>query len=214
MQALGRYVKVCEPVELALGEADRCFDVIRAQNFIAGFQEAYERDPALLSANTRINYEMGLAMSLGDAVWAHAEQTRIFRRFQMLYEQYDLIISPTCSVSPFPWEQLYVAEIDGRVLENYYRWLGLTYVVTLLTNPAISLPFGVDHAGMPFGVQVVGRFRGDRGLLDMAQAIEGAVAHDPILKRARPDLSRLPNRMEALRTIVTDAPDTDLAQGR
>jgi amidase len=214
MQALSRYVKVCEPVELALGEADRCFDVIRAQNFIAGFQQTYERDPMLLSQNTRVNYEMGLAMSLGDAVWAHAEQTRIFRRFQTLYQQYDLILSPTCSVSPFPWEQLYLAEMDGRPLENYYRWLGLTYVVTLLTNPALSLPLGLDSVGMPFGVQLVGRFRGDGELLDIAQALEGALTQDANLTRPRPDLSRLSARNDVLKSIVTDAPDEALALGK
>jgi Asp-tRNA(Asn)/Glu-tRNA(Gln) amidotransferase A subunit family amidase len=213
MQALSRYVKVCEPVELALGEADRCFDVVRAQNFIAGFQETYERDPMLLGANTRVNYEMGLAMSLGDAVWAHAEQTRISRRFQTLYKQYDLILSPTCSVSPFPWEQLYLAEMDGRPLENYYRWLGLTYVVTLLTNPALSLPMGRDSVGMPFGVQLVGRFRGDRALLDIAQSLESAFAQDPELARAVPDLTRLTPRSDLLKSIVTDAPDETLAHG-
>ena len=144
MAALSRYVGVCEPVTFELGEVDRCFDVVRAQNFIASFKEHLRADPDLLGSNTRTNYEMGLAMSLGDAVWAHAEQTRIFRRFQAVFDRYDLIVSPTCPVSPFPWQVPFLAEMDGRPLENYYRWLGLTYVVSLLTNPALSLPGGTD----------------------------------------------------------------------
>lgn len=216
MAALRPFVKVCEPVAVALGEADRCFDVIRAQNFIAGFQETYDRDPMLLGENTRVNYEMGLAMSLGDAVWAHREQTRLTRHYQTLYRDYDLIVSPTCSVSPFPWKQLYLADMDGRPMANYYRWLGLTYVVSLLTNPALSLPMGTDHAGMPFGVQLVGRFKGDRRLLDIAQSLESALAFTPALARPVPDLARLieGNRTSAdLMSIVTDAPDRHHATG-
>lgn len=213
MAALSRYVRVCEPVAFELGEVDRCFDVMRAQNFIASFKEIYERDPNLLGSNTRINYEMGLTMSLGDAVWAHAEQTRMFRRFQTTFDQYDLIISPTCPVSPFPWQQVYLAEMDGRPLENYYRWLGLTYVVSLLTNPALSLPCGTDHAGMPFGLQLVGPFRGDRRVLDIAQALESALSQEDTLRRPKPDLHTLAQSQAALKSIVTAAPDEALAQG-
>ena len=86
------------------------------------------------------------------------------------------MLSPTTPVSPFPWTQLYLAELEGRKLRNYYHWLALTYFVTLVTNPAISLPCGVDHKGMPFGLQVTGRFRGDRELLDAAEAMEQAFA--------------------------------------
>lgn len=213
MAALSRYVAVCEPVHFDLGEVNRCFDVLRAQNFIASFKEIYERDPNLLGSNTRTNYEMGLTMSLGDSVWAHAEQTRMFRRFQPVFDQYDLIVSPTCPVSPFPWQQPYLAEMDGRPLENYYRWLGLTYVVSLLTNPALSLPGGTDHAGMPFGMQLVGPFRGDRRVLDIAQALESAFVHDDALRRVAPDLTKLAASHADLKSIVTDPPDEALARG-
>ncbi|MGI4982890.1 MAG: amidase [Janthinobacterium lividum] len=204
--ALSRVVQVCEPTGFEMGEMDRCFDVIRAQNFVAGFQEAYQRDPNSLGPNTRANYEMGQAMTLADAVWAHAEQTRLFRLFQQKFDEYDLIISPCSPISPFPWQTLYLNEVNGRPLANYYRWLGLTYVVTLMTNPALSLPCGRDHAGMPFGLQMVGPFRGDARLLDIAQAFETAFRDDPLLGRPRPDLTKLALPVSELRSIVTDPP--------
>ena len=173
------------------GEADHCFDVVRAQNFVARYQDAYDKDPSSLGPNVRANYEIGATMRLADVAWAHAEQTRIFRRFQATFRDYDLVLSPTTPVSPFPWTQLYLAEIEGSKLRNYYHWLALTYFITLVTNPAISLPCGVDHKGMPFGLQVTGRFRGDARLLDAAHAMEQAFAAIPALQRPRPDISRL-----------------------
>ncbi|MGB8419259.1 amidase [Paraburkholderia sp.] len=206
IEALRVHVGVCEPVMVDFDGAHRCFDVLRAEAFVAGLQKAYESDPDSLGPNPRANYEMGIGMSLGDCVWAHAEQTRLFRRFQTLFEHYDVILSPTTPVSPFPWQQPYLKSVNGRALENYYRWLSLTYVVTLATNPALSLPCGVDHLGMPFGLQMVGSFRGDLALLDAARAFETLFAGSAETRRPLPDLARLRASDVDLRSIVTHPP--------
>jgi len=186
--------------------ADRCFDVIRALNFVARYRDAYENERDRLGPHVRANYEMGAAMSLADAAWAHAEQTRIFRRFQQTFREYDLVLAPTVPVTPFPWTQPYVTEIDGRELDNYYRWLALAYYVTLVTNPVLCLPCGVDDHGLPFGLQMVGRFGGDVALLDAASALEHAFADIDGLGRPLPDLSKLARPRPELKSIVTAPP--------
>ncbi|MEX3935115.1 amidase [Paraburkholderia phymatum] len=211
--ALERMVRICEPVSFDLGDVHRAFDVIRAESFVAGLRDVYARDPGALGPNTRANYEIGASMTLADSAWAQAEQTRIFRRFQSAFERYDVIVSPTTPVSPFPWRELYAAQINGRAQENYYRWLALTYVVTLTTHPALSLPCGVDHAGMPFGLQIVGPYHGDLKTLAVARAMEKAFDKEPALRRPRPDLSRLTQPNPALKSIVTAPPVFDSAGG-
>jgi Asp-tRNA(Asn)/Glu-tRNA(Gln) amidotransferase A subunit family amidase len=206
MGAVRHLFRACDEVKFDFGEADRCFDVVRAMNFVARYHDAYTKDRASLGPNVRANYEMGAAMSLADAAWAHAEQTRIFRRFQATFRDYDLVISPTTPVSPRPWTELYLGEVDGKPLRNYYHWLALTYFVTLVTNPAISLPCGLDHAGMPFGLQVTGRFRGDLELLDAAEAMEEAFARIPGLGRPRPQPERLAAAAVDLKSLVTHPP--------
>ena len=128
----------------------------------------------------RANYEIGASMTLADVAWAHAEQTRIFRRFQDNFRDYDLVLSPTTPVSPFPWTQLYLAEIDGKQARatTTTGWRSPTSSRSS-PIPSISLPCGVDHKGMPFGLQVIGRFRGDGEVLDAAQAMEQAFAGHP-----------------------------------
>jgi len=197
----------CDEVSFDLGEVHRCFDVLRAEAFVAGMRETYERDAASLGPNPRANYEMGVGMSLLDLAWAQSEQTRIVGRFQRVFEDYDLVISPTTPVSPFAWTQPHAVQIDGRPQENYYRWLALTYVITLTTHPAISLPCGRDAHGLPFGLQLTGRFRGDLRLLAAAQALELAFAGQPLLDRPRPDIHRLRPAVPGLRSIVTSPPD-------
>src|SRR5450830_961681 len=204
--AISPYVKSCEPVNIDMGEAHRCFDVIRAESFVAGFEAAYRRDPSSLGPNTRANYELGAAMTLADSAWAQGEQTRLFRRFQGQFADVDLILSPTTPVSPFPWSELYLKEINGVALENYYRWLALTYVVTLATNPSISLPCGVDHKQMPFGLQVTGGFRADKYLLGCAAALEQLFDSSAELRRPRPNLNALRRSQVDLKSIVTHPP--------
>ena len=59
---------------------------------------------------------------------------------------------------------------------------------------------------MPFGLQIVGPFRGDLKTLSVAQALEQAFAAYPELRRPRPDLTRLTQPNPALTSIVTAPP--------
>ena len=207
MAAMRHLFRALDEVSFDFGAADRCFDIVRAQNFLARHKDSYERDPAQLGPNIRANYEIGSAMTLGDAAWGHAEQTRIFRRFQQTFRDYDLVMAPTTPVSPFPWTELYLPELEGERLKNYYHWLALTYVVTLVTNPTIALPCGVDDHAMPFGLQVVGRFGGDLELLDAAEALERSFVGIPGLARPVPDAAALATPRPELKSIVTHAPE-------
>ena len=196
----------CDEVRFDLGEVHRCFDVLRAEAFVAGMRESYEKDPGSLGENPRANYELGARMTLIDSAWAQAEQTRILQRFQATFADYDLVLAPTTPVSPFPWTQPYARVVDGKTQSNYYRWLALTYVTTLTTHPALTLPCGTDARGMPFGLQIVGPFRGDLQVLSAALALEQAFAADPVLRRPRPDLAALRMPQPALDSIVTAPP--------
>ena len=204
--AMKHVFKRCDEVKFDFGEADRCFDILRAINFVESHQAAYEKDKSQLGPNIRANYEMGAKMSLAEVAWAQTEQTRIYRRFQETFRDYDLVLAPTVPVTPFPWTQLYLAEMDGKALRNYYHWLAPTYFITLVTNPAISIPAGVDHKGLPFGLQLIGRARGDLEVLSAAGAMESAFERIASLKRPRPDLTKLQKPMPELKSIVTHPP--------
>ena len=205
--ALEGRVALCEPVDLALtDDAHRVFDILRAEAFLAAYGKAFRSAPESLGPNVRANVEMATAITLADRAWAHLEQTRIARRFARAFERYDLIVAPVTPVSPFPWTELYATEVDGVPARNYYHWLSLTYVVTLATNPALSLPCGLDARGMPFGLQLIGRLRGDVALLSMAQALEQAWAGDAALARPVPDLAALARSAVDLKAPVTHPP--------
>lgn len=213
VDAIRPLVGRCEPIELDLDDAHRSFDVLRAESFVAAFANTLRDAPETLGPNVRANLDLASAITLADRAQAHLAQTRIARRFAQAFEQFDLLLAPVTPLSPFPWTELYASAVDGQAMRNYYEWLSLTYVVTLATNPALSLPCGTDEHGMPFGLQLIGRLHQDARLLGAAQALEQAFAGDATLARPRPDFSRLQEPQPALRSIVTHPPVESMGTG-
>jgi Asp-tRNA(Asn)/Glu-tRNA(Gln) amidotransferase A subunit family amidase len=115
----------------------------------------------------------------------------MYRRFQALFDEIDVLVCPTVAISPFPKEQPYPTEIEGGKVRSYIEWIAPTYGLTLMSNPILCLPCGVDSAGMPFGIQVCGRQGADVETLAIAQALESHMAAMPELARPIPDLEGL-----------------------
>ncbi len=184
-------VAICREGAPDCSGADDAFAVLRAALFLAMHGKTYKERPGMLGPNVRANVEEGLRYSLEDYARAATTQTRIYRSFQSFFEGCDVLISPTIMLSPRPWTELFPAEIDGRPTTSYFHWLALAYGVTLAGHPALSLPVGVDEAGLPFGLQIVGPRGGDAIVLGVAAALEAAFSDDPDLRRPVPDLARL-----------------------
>jgi Asp-tRNA(Asn)/Glu-tRNA(Gln) amidotransferase A subunit family amidase len=183
--------KSCDWAHPDMSEADNAFAALRATSFLAAHREHYERHRDKLGPNLIANIEEGLAMSLADGARGHAAATRIYRRFQEFFREFDLLVSPTVSVPPFPLGQLYMDEIDGQRLRAYYSWLAPTYALSLTGHPALSLPCGMEPTGTPFALQLCGPARGDKFLLEAARALEQHLARDERTARPLPDLARL-----------------------
>ena len=133
----------------------------------------------------------GLRYSAADVARAQSLQTAMYRRWQAFFQDWDVILTPSITISPRPWRELYPAEIDGKPTRTYFHWLALAYAVTLPGHPAVSLPVGLDRHGMPFGLQIVGPRGGDAFVLSVAAELEALLAGDARTARPVPDLARL-----------------------
>jgi amidase len=174
-----------------LGDVHRIFEALRAVGFADAYGDFVDQNRALAGPNVIANTEFSRSVSVRDVGRAHADQTALVRRFQGFFDDFDLLICPAASVPPYPVEEVYVAEIDGQRLPSYITWISITYAITLTTHPATVIPCGFGPTGLPFGIQIVGRFRDDAGTLAAAAAIEAALADDPAYCRPVPDLDRL-----------------------
>jgi Asp-tRNA(Asn)/Glu-tRNA(Gln) amidotransferase A subunit family amidase len=164
------------------------FEVLRGVNFVAAHRERLEKARDVLDRNVIDNTERGLTLSLADVARAHVEQTRLYKRVLAFFQEVDVLICPAASVSPFPHAQLFVDEINGERMPTYMRWLALTYAPTTALCCAAAVPCGVDYAGMPFGLQVIGPNGADARVLQVAHALEQVLATDRETARPVPDL--------------------------
>ena len=167
------------------------FEVLRCVHYLALHRERVEQSRELLDRNVIDNVDRGLQLSLADVARAHVEQTKVYRRFLAFFRDVDVLIAPAAAVSPFPHSQLFVEEIDGERMPTYMRWLAITYAPTLALACAVAVPCGMDHLGMPFGIQVIGPNGADARVLAVAHALEQVLARDAITARPMPDLGKL-----------------------
>jgi amidase len=65
-------------------------------------------------------------------------------------------------------------------MENYIAWMKSAYWITPTFCPAISVPAGFTDDGLPVGIQIVGRYRDDLGVLQLAHAFESATGFGKI----------------------------------
>ena len=120
------------------------------------------------------NIEQGLALTPEAIGRAETLRGLLWQRMRAFMETRDLLILPTTSVPPFPVEQPYPTEINGKRLDNYIQWAFLTYGITLTGLPAISVPCGFTRSGLPVGLQIVGRRHQEAAVLRAAAAFEAA----------------------------------------
>jgi amidase len=176
------------------GNVHDVFEILRGVSFIAAHGERLKNHRDLLGPNVIDNVTRGLAYSMEDVAWAHVEQGNLYRRFLSFFDDVDVLICPTAAVSPYPHEQLSVSEINGEEMPTYMRWLALCYGPTMALAASCSIPVGVDHRGMPFGIQIIGPNGSDRTVLEIAHAIETYLSSYSDLSRPVPDIAALMNK--------------------
>ncbi len=129
---------------------------------------------AVLQEGLVENTEQGLALSARDVARGELLRTRQWQRVREFLATRDLWITPTSATPPFPLEQPHVLEINGQPVGKAMQRSYLTYAFSVLGLPAISIPCGFTSAGLPVGLQIVGKRRGEAAVLRAAAAFEAA----------------------------------------
>ena len=123
--------------------------------------------------HTRATVEYG--RSIAAPRFAAAVQTihRVGRAVARFHESYDVMLTPTLVSPPVPLGWLDTVKLDGATFaDRFSRFWGFTNLQNATGQPAISLPLYWSDAGLPVGVQFVGRFGDDLLLLQLAAQLE------------------------------------------
>jgi aspartyl-tRNA(Asn)/glutamyl-tRNA(Gln) amidotransferase subunit A len=118
---------------------------------------------------------------------ANVVRKSVCNRMWRFMERYDLLLTPTLAVPPFPVHMQGPEVIEGRMVGSA-QWLCFTFPLNMTGQPAASVPAGFTRDGLPIGLQIAGRHLADASVLSAAAAFEAA----------RPWAGRWPPLMEEL----------------
>ncbi|MDN7671235.1 amidase [Burkholderia oklahomensis] len=133
------------------------------------------RDPsrrALLQPEAIYEVEGLFRLGASDVYDASAARSAWYHALTTFFERYDYIAAPTAQVFPFDVGLRWPQAIAGRTMDTYHRWMETVVPWTLAGCPAISVPVGFNAAGLPMGMQLIGRPRDDFAVLQLARAYE------------------------------------------
>ena len=166
---------VVEEAHPDLSSAMNAFQVLRAAGYVAGMLPLLKQHRDKLKPEVIWNIEKGLKLSGEEIAEAQAQRASLFHAMDQFLTRYDALLCPATIVPPFPVEERYVKRCNGVEFETYIDWLLIVAVATLCMCPAVSIPCGFTAAGLPVGLQIIGRNRDDAGLLAVAKFVEDAL---------------------------------------
>ena len=165
------YIIACAEASSNLGRFDGIRYTYRAKDF-KDLKDLYKKTRSEgFGAEVKRRIILGtyvLSSGYYDAYYKKAQQVRtlVMNEFNKGFEKYDVILTPTAPTVAFG-----IGEKLNNPLEMYLADI-CTVSVNIAGLPGISIPCGVDNAGMPIGMQLIGNKFQEETILNAAYSFE------------------------------------------
>jgi amidase len=171
-----------------LSGADEVFLTLRAFNYWHTLGSLLEKHRDQMKPEAVWQIEAGSKLTGSDVARAMADHGALMERFRAFQEKYEFLICAVNQLPPFDAQINWPKEIEGAPMEHYIAWMKSAYWITPTFCPAISVPAGFTNDGLPVGIQIVGRYRDDLGVLQFGHVFEEATGFG----RKRPAIAEVP----------------------
>jgi aspartyl-tRNA(Asn)/glutamyl-tRNA(Gln) amidotransferase subunit A len=169
-ESLGCHVEVVSP---GWENPEEWFRTLLAAQFYGAWSDRLPGDELRMDPSLVSFIRKGGAVTARDYLTAAAAVEAYWEEVRGFLERFDLLLTPTVAVSPFAAGAAPPREIAGEAI-SVLGWMPFTYPFNLTGQPAASVPVGFGEAGLPIGLQIVGRRHADRTVLAAAHAFETA----------------------------------------
>ena len=168
---------IVEDAEPDFAGVDEAFPLLRYVNNHARYAPLVSQRPEWVKDTIKYEVAQAERATGADISRALACQARMYDQSRQFFERYAYFILPVTQVEPFDVNTPYPASIAGAPMRSYVDWMRSCWYVTMMANPAISVPAGFSATGLPVGLQIVGRHRDEWSVLQLAHAFELATGH-------------------------------------
>ncbi|MGJ7499363.1 amidase [Variovorax sp. ZT5P49] len=141
------------------------------------YEEARGRAAALAADDVSLAAERtrGMVLSHRDWLAANGARVQLRRRWQVLFESFDVVVCPVMPTPAFrhdqsPDQDARRIQVDGRSLD-YTDQLVYSGTATVPGLPATAAPIGLSEGGLPIGVQIIGPMFEDRTTIHFAELV-------------------------------------------
>lgn len=168
LEALGAEIAEAEP---DLPDPRRVGQVFFSGGYRARLAAMDDAARAQVDPGLRRLAEEAARFTADDIRQAHDTRYRLGAALCAFFMRHDVLVTPTAAVPALPLGRNAPA---GHLEHDLTGWSVFTYTFNLAQNPAASLPCGRTAAGLPVGMQIVGRKFDDARVLAVAAALERA----------------------------------------
>jgi aspartyl-tRNA(Asn)/glutamyl-tRNA(Gln) amidotransferase subunit A len=135
-----------------------------------------ETMPERYTPDVRLRLEMGRAILAEDYVRALHGRRVLQREVDAALARCDALVLPTLPIGA-PVLGARTLEVAGTAEPVRNLMLRLTQLFNATGHPALTLPMGKNKAGLPCGLQLVGRRMGTDALVGVALTVEDELVH-------------------------------------
>jgi aspartyl-tRNA(Asn)/glutamyl-tRNA(Gln) amidotransferase subunit A len=169
-EGLGCHVEVVTP---SWENPEEIFRTLSAAESYAAWRERLEDSADLLDPSFVAVLKYGHTITIDQYMDAARRRKELWTDVQRFLARFDLLITPTVAVPPFPVARPAVTEINGEPVSRL-GWIAFTFPFNLTGQPAATVPVGMTAAGLPVGLQIVGRRFAERTVLAASAVFEAA----------------------------------------
>jgi len=155
-----------------LSDALEAFTVLISMRRAASLGEVIDEWAPLMDPFVADYVRSGLPMTSRDLGRGIRHRNALYAAVEAVFEEYDLLVTPTIAVTPFEIGQNGPPTVNGKPPRSWRHWMCFSFPFNLTGHPAASVPAGWTDDGLPVGLQIVGPRWADRQVLAACRYLE------------------------------------------
>jgi aspartyl-tRNA(Asn)/glutamyl-tRNA(Gln) amidotransferase subunit A len=159
-----------EEAKIKLRKPEFGFNVLVTMGYAFDLKKDMAKRPDDFSPDLKRLIEAGTSYNAMDIGKAWAVRQTVYEVFHKLFEEYDILLTPTTPVPAFELGATTVPKIAGKGV-SFVGWMNYTYPFNMTGLPAASIPSGWIR-GLPIGMQIIGKRYDEKTVLQLSKAFE------------------------------------------